>query len=125
MADEFHEKPYDSGTLAKLRIFELYTQEWIPVFLSKANTGFPASVHLFDFFCGPGTDSTGIKGSPLRILTQLRGYYNQKLAGWGKIPIVVHLHDSSSKKIQQLQRILDTDEWNIPGITIDLQNINF
>lgn len=125
MADEFHEKPYDSGTLAKLRIFELYTQEWIPVFLSKANTGFPASVHLFDFFCGPGTDSTGTKGSPLRVLTQLRAYFNQKLAGWGKTPIVVHFHDSNSKKLLQLQRTLDADKWNIPGVTVDVRNFSF
>ena len=33
---DFHDKPFDAGTLAKLRIFELYAQEWIPVFVSPA-----------------------------------------------------------------------------------------
>ena len=57
---DFHDKPYDAGTLAKLRIFELYTQEWIPVFLSKPDPRFK-EVHLFDFFSGPGTDSKGVQ----------------------------------------------------------------
>ena len=53
---DFHNRPYDAGTLAKLTIFELYTQEWIPVFLSRAKPSFEA-VHIFDFFSGPGRDS--------------------------------------------------------------------
>jgi hypothetical protein len=31
----FHEKPFDEGTLTKLEIFQLYTREWLPVFLSR------------------------------------------------------------------------------------------
>jgi three-Cys-motif partner protein len=69
---DFHDKPYDAGTLAKLRIFELYAQEWIPVFLSQPELKFK-EVHIFDFFCGPGTDSERVHGSPLRVLGQLRG----------------------------------------------------
>jgi hypothetical protein len=53
---DFHNKPYDAGTLAKLRIFELYTQEWIPVFLSQPEPKF-REMHIFDFFCGPGADA--------------------------------------------------------------------
>jgi three-Cys-motif partner protein len=75
-AKDFHSKPYDAGTLTKLRIFELYVQEWVPVFLSKPEPSF-LEVHVFDFFSGPGTDSLGVPGSPLRILNQLRTY--QKL----------------------------------------------
>ncbi len=32
--DDFHDKPFDEGTLTKLHIFELYAREWFPVFLS-------------------------------------------------------------------------------------------
>src|SRR4051812_48819816 len=106
MTDQFHEKPYDEGTLAKLQIFELYTQEWIPVFLSRENPVFSGGVHIFDFFCGPGTDSTGVYGSALRILQQLRGYFKKPLAGWGKVPIVTHFHDDNAAKIEKLGQVL-------------------
>jgi three-Cys-motif partner protein len=125
MPDEFHEKPYDAGTLAKLRIFELYAQEWIPVFLSRENPPFPGGVHIFDFFCGPGTDSLGEFGSPLRILRQLRSYQQKPLAGWSKVPIVVHFHDDNPRKIEKLGRILSGNEWKIPGVAIDRRSIAF
>lgn len=124
MAKDFHDKPYDAGTLAKLRIFELYAQEWIPVFLAPREPKF-AEVHIFDFFSGPGRDSAGVHGSPLRILDQLRGYQRKGLAGWNKIRIVVHLFDEDSEKIAQLGTILDADEWVIPGVEIDLKPLAF
>lgn len=69
-SSKFHDKPFDEGTLTKLSLFELYTREWLPVFLAQ-----PAPlrkvIHLFDFFAGPGTDSTGTPGSPIRILRKL------------------------------------------------------
>jgi hypothetical protein len=66
-ASDFHKRPFDEGTLTKLQIFELYAREWLPVFLSPERP--PRSeIHLFDFFAGPGTDSDGELGSPLRLL---------------------------------------------------------
>ena len=123
-AKDFHDKPYDAGTLAKLQIFELYTQEWIPVFLSSAEPKFQ-EVHIFDFFCGPGKDCAGIHGSPLRILDQLRGYHQKGLAGWGKVPIVVHLFDEGREKIEQLGTVLNAEDWGIPGVTIDRKTFTF
>ncbi len=125
MSDEFHEKPYDSGTLAKLNIFELYAQEWIPVFLSREKPPFPGGVHIFDFFCGPGSDSTGVTGSPLRLLKQLRGYYEKRLAGWEKVPIVVHLHDENARKIERLGKVLSAPSWAVPHVTIDRRCMRF
>src|SRR5436190_23479012 len=86
---DFHEKPFDAGTLAKLRIFELYAQEWVPVFLLNPTPPF-SEVHVFDFFCGPGTDTEGALGSPLRILKQFRGYREKGMASWDKVRIVAH-----------------------------------
>jgi len=40
----FHDKPYDAGTLGKLRVFELYAQEW--------NHLLTKSISLI-FFVGP------------------------------------------------------------------------
>jgi len=36
----FHDEPYDAGTLTKLKIFELYVQEWTPVFTSRPEPPF-------------------------------------------------------------------------------------
>jgi len=121
---DFHDKSYDAGTLGKLRIFELYTQEWIPVFLSPPNPRFK-EVHIFDFFCGPGTDSEGVPGSPLRILGQIRGYYRKGLAGWDKVKIVVHFFDESVEKTEQLKSTLKLEEWQIPGVNVDCRALTF
>jgi len=124
MAKDFHDKPYDAGTVAKLRIFELYTQEWIPVFLSQPQPKF-SEMHIFDFFSGPGKDSEGVHGSPLRILEQLRRYYDKGMAGWSKVKIVVHLFDEDREKIEQLASILERQEWKIPGVQIDCKPLAF
>lgn len=121
---DFHDKPYDAGTLAKLRIFELYTQEWIPVFVAPPDPKFKEA-HIFDFFCGPGNDSDGVPGSPLRILSQLRNYYAKKLAGWDKVKIFLHLYDEDADKIEFLKAILRAPEWQIPGVYVDCRALTF
>lgn len=121
---DFHDKPYDAGTLAKLEIFELYAQEWIPVFVSQAKPPFP-EVHIFDFFSGPGTDTAGVAGSPLRILRQLRAYHERGMAGWDKVKLVVHLFDDDAEKIHQLKTTLADSQWNVPGVEIDCRVVAF
>jgi three-Cys-motif partner protein len=121
---EFHEKPYDAGTLAKLKIFELYTQAWIPVFLAPLDPKF-REVHIFDFFSGPGKDSVGAYGSPLLILSQIRSYHEKALASWNKVKIVIHLFDSNRLQIEKLSESLKVQEWQIPGVTIDCRSVAF
>lgn len=121
---DFHDKAYDAGTLAKLQIFELYAQEWIPVFVSQPEPKFK-EIHLFDFFCGPGTDGGGTSGSPLRILQQLRGYHAKGMAGWNKVRIVVHLFDEKPQKVEQLCETLKADAWQIPGVEVDCRALAF
>jgi three-Cys-motif partner protein len=121
---DFHNQPFDEGTSAKLQIFEFYTQEWIPVFLSPIQPKF-GEVHIFDFFCGPGTDSKGTYGSPLRILDQLRRYHRKGMAGWDKAGIVVHLFDDDRRKIEKLQSVLESGGWAIAGVQIDCKPLAF
>lgn len=121
---DFHDKPYDAGTLAKLRIFEFYAQEWIPVFVSRPEPKFK-EVHIFDFFSGPGTDSEGTPGSPLRILSQLRAYHEKGMAGWNKVRIAVHLLDKDQNKISSLRSILQSGEWDIRGVQLDCRPLAF
>jgi three-Cys-motif partner protein len=124
MAKGFYDKPYDPGTLTKLRIFELYAQEWIPVFMSPGEPIFD-KVEIFDFFCGPGKDSVGVHGSPLRILSQLRTYHQKGMAGWNKISITVHLFDEDAKKVEKLRNTLQAEDWSIPGVTVDCKPLAF
>lgn len=114
----FHDESYDAGTLTKLKIFELYAQAWIPVFLSRPDPPF-AEIHLYDLFCGPGSDSAGVPGSPLRLLSQLRDYQRLGLAGWSKVRVVVHLSDKNAENIAELTRQLEAPEWNIPDVYIE------
>lgn len=123
-ADNFHQKPYDSGTLTKLQIFELYVQSWLPVFLSRVNPRFTA-VHFFDFFCGPGVDSEGTYGSPLRILNQLRIYKASNLAGWKKVSKNVHFSDLSQTKIEQLKGNISSRNFELADIHITTEQLSF
>lgn len=119
----FFEK-YDAGTLTKLKIFELYVQEWIPVFVSQEAPPF-TEVHIFDLFSGPGTDLSGVPGSPLRILGQLREYQRRGMSGWGRVKIVAHFSDEDRRMIDRLRETLAKSEWQIPGVIVDLAVVSF
>jgi three-Cys-motif partner protein len=121
-AEDFHDKPFDEGTLTKLRVFELYAREWLPVFLS-AERPLRRRIHLFDFFAGPGTDSTGQPGSPLRLLMQLKDY--QQLAGWRNVAMTVHLFDESADKIGELEENISKAGLRLPGVTLDVRPLDF
>jgi three-Cys-motif partner protein len=118
----FHAKPFDEGTLTKLEIFELYTREWLPVFLSREKP-LRAETHLFDFFAGPGTDANGVFGSPLRLLRQLRDYSAQP--GWNKTHVGVHFFDASGRKIQKLNENIDTQGLRLRGVEFDIKPSEF
>ena len=47
------------------------------------------------------------------------------MAGWSKVKIIVHFSDSSDGKIGELRKLLNTPEWRIPGVHIDLDAITF
>lgn len=120
----FHDEPFDTGTLRKLEIFELYIQEWIPVFLSPPEPKF-SEVHIFDFFCGPGADQNGKYGSPLRILDQLRRYHRKRLQSWNKVRIQVHFSDADPKKIATLESTLATGKWEIENVEVEVNERYF
>jgi len=120
--DEFHNKPFDDGTLTKLQIFELYAREWLPVFLSSANPTKP-ELHVADFFAGPGTDSKGVLGSPLRLLKQLK--VCQGFAGWSHVRVHAHFFDKSPKKIKQLEANIDRYDLRLQEVALDIRALSF
>lgn len=100
---DFHNKPFDEGTIAKLEMFQLYAREWLPVFLSKMDPVFP-HVHIFDFFAGPGMDMNGTSGSPLRMVDEVL-QSRHRLAD-GKLKLHLHFSDASKAKIQTLRETM-------------------
>jgi three-Cys-motif partner protein len=82
-----HDKPFDECTLAKLGIFEDYTQAWLPVFVSMGLS----PIHIFDFFAGTGYDKEGRPGSPIRILNKVRE--QAPLIFEKRVDVFVHLNE--------------------------------
>jgi three-Cys-motif partner protein len=122
---DFHEKPFDEGTLTKLEIFQLYTREWLPVFLAREQEWLK-EVHLYDFFSGPGTDANGIFGSPLRTLEVLREYAtDQNMAAWGKVRLAAHFSDATAKKVRTLKQTVEMDTWRVPGVEVVVTRADF
>lgn len=120
--DDFHDKPFDEGTVTKLHIFELYAREWFPVFLSSEKHRRNA-IHVFDFFAGPGTDCNNVHGSPLRLLRQLQEY--QGTQGWRKVGIHVHFYDEDSDKIARLKENIASCGLQLPNVNYDIQPLRF
>jgi len=121
---DFHNKAYDPGTITKLKIFEAYVQAWLPVFLSKPNPSFD-SVHVFDFFSGPGTDSADNLGSPLRILKQLQIYKEHGLSGWPLVKKHVHFSDLDAIKVGQLAETIASYQATLPELSIEMKAESF
>ena len=121
---DFHERPFDEGTLAKLEIFELYASEWLPVFLATPRPR-REEIHIFDFFSGPGLDLRGAIGSPLRILRTLRRCIALRHSGWPEVRITVHFFDIDPDKIATLRSNIASRDMELQGVDIDLRPLAF
>jgi len=95
---DLHDKPFDEGTKRKLEIFEAYTREWLPVFLTRKNV----KVYLFDFFAGTGYDKNGAPGSPIRILQMVHEYKDLMNANNAKA--VLYCNEYVPEKLDALKK---------------------
>lgn len=103
MARDLHRKPFNEGTLVKLELFRAYITAWLAVFV-KSERVTKKKIQIFDFFCGPGEDSNGQKGSPLLILEILQGLSTSiRAVGY---EVEVHLNDADPDKIDELKQTL-------------------
>jgi three-Cys-motif partner protein len=118
----FHAEGFDEGTQAKLDIFQLYTREWLPVFLAK-NPPYWTQIHIYDFFAGPGADPNGVEGSPVRIVRELLACQGN----WVTNGITVHLHfyDDDADKTVALRKRLRPLLENVSNVLLDVQAIPF
>jgi len=103
MSASFHDKPYDEGTLTKLELFERYAEAWLPVFVARDEIIWP-EVSIYDFFSGPGHDSLGNNGSPLRLLKviQSQGKYLHRPG----LKVRLRLSDSHAGKVAALKQTM-------------------
>ncbi len=121
-SEDFHARPFDEGTLTKLRIFELYAREWLPVFLSQERP-WCREVHVFDFFAGRGTDVTGVEGSPLRMLQEIAK--TRALPGWSQVKVVAHFYDAEDDHLRALKGAIEGQNLKIPDLEIEIEAIPF
>jgi len=98
-----YRKPFDEGTIAKLKIFEDYFKEWLPVFIAKLNPVWK-EVQIFDLFAGEGKDINGVYGSPMRLLKILNE--NRSLIQKSNVKINIILNEFEKEKYNNLLPIL-------------------
>jgi three-Cys-motif partner protein len=122
-ADRFHERPFDEGTLTKLEIFRLYAREWLPVFLASLEP-IRQDVHIFDFFAGPGADVTGLPGSPLRLLAELK-HAKGRYQGWNRVRVSAHFFDEDRAKIEQLRAKSKVLVSELSDLTVEMEPWEF
>jgi len=119
---DFHDAPYDEGTLTKLELFQLYARAWYPVFLSSKEAYWP-EVHVFDYFAGPGVDQNGTPGSPVRIVQEALNCLHKLQDGTRSLHF--HFFDKSQDKVGQLKYLLDPMVARLPNTTCEVLPFEF
>ncbi len=117
-ARDLHIKPFDEGTKTKLQIYRSFIRAWLQVFLhADAFSGKP--LQFFDFFCGPGEDSTGEAGSPLILINELVAEHTT-IKERGHV-IRIFFNDQDAAKIDNLKRLCSAKSlpWQLRFESLD------
>lgn len=113
-------KKFDEHTLVKLKVWENYVTEWLPVFL---NQEWVKGINIVDLFSGPGKTESGQEGSPLVAIKTVTEKYASKLNDDLK-SIKFFFNDINTAYYNKLKdRILEI-ELN-DKIKYELFNLNF
>lgn len=121
MARDLFRKAFDDGTKVKLKIFEDYFKEWLPVFIANPNPIWK-EIKIFDLFGGEGKDINGIEGSPVRILNVLNG--NREIILKSRLKISVIINEYDRDKFISLKDTLDLI-WDKNLYELHLSNESF
>jgi len=113
--DSFHADAFESGTLIKLDIFYEYLRQCIPVFIKMAQT---VTFNYFDFFCGPGLDGAGKKGSPLLALDAVNEYCHS--FNYLNTEFNLYYSDENKEKIENLHTNVSKYK-NIENVSFDIK----
>ena len=121
MALDLHKRPFDEGTKVKLSLYKNYMKEWLPVFLRKDSKF--RHINVFDFFCGPGKDDKGKKGSPL-ITFELLDQYLEDISRFG-FTVSLFFNDKRKRKINELKGYITTLYPNNLPFEVSFSSENF
>lgn len=110
-----HAQPFTEETLAKLRIFENYTQEWIPTFVMSGYE----KICIFDFFAGTGYDKAGVPGSPIRILELVAK--NKDIIFNKNTNVCVYFNEFAAEKYDCLKQACESYIEKTPAL-VNLKN---
>lgn len=114
---------FDDPTRIKLALFQGYIREWLSVFMTQKKY---KRINLFDFFSGPGRDASGIQGSPLIIVNEIKNYcITQKDRKSQDLEIRMLFNDKSQEHISQLQRNVDEIACSKGCCKIEYSNHHF
>lgn len=122
MSKDIHKESFDESTFDKLKIFQDYTKEWLPVFIMAKNI-FWKKINIIDFFAGPGTDAAGNAGSPQLILNEL-SVYNDVIKEKGLI-VNLFLNEFKKSKFNELKSFVENNASKFPNINIEISNLDF
>lgn len=119
-----HSEPFSEETITKLEIFEAYACEWLPTFIMAG----AKMVHIFDFFAGTGYDKTGIAGSTIRILTEVKKQIKIILQKKTKVHFFINEYDK--KKFAQLKEaceafLVENPQLTSAGVELHYYNEDF
>lgn len=122
MSRDIHKKAFDEGTKAKLAIFNDYLKEWLPVFLAR-NEIIWNTINIFDFFAGPGSDSSNTSGSPLIILDELQPYFDKIITK--KLNVNLYFNEYDTKKYEELISKVLPDDRDLHPYSITVESLDF
>lgn len=103
MARDLHRESFKDSTLAKLNLFRNHLIAWLAVFVGSGTMP-RKQIRIFDFFCGPGMDCNGQKGSPLLILEALKEFEPKIRAC--QHPVDIYFNDFETDKVDDLKQNL-------------------
>lgn len=122
MTKDIHKGAFDESTFDKLKIFQDYTREWLPVFI-MAKDIYWKKINIIDFFAGPGTDAVGNAGSPQLLIDEL-SVYNDKIKENG-LEVNVFLNEFNKKKYAELVSFITEIKDKYPNIKFETSNLDF
>ncbi len=123
MGRNLFRKPFDDGTIDKLKIFEDYFKEWLPVFIAKPDS-FWKEIQIFDFFAGQGKDANGVFGSPMIIISTLNKNKELILKSGVKIKVILNeVEEYFDLMKSSVDNVIDNSIYEVHYYNEDFSNV--
>lgn len=120
MPKDIHAHPFSQNTKDKLWLYGEYIKEALPVFLTLPNID---TIHIYDFFAGPGENEFGEAGSPLVACDAVK-YVVSGVPPLGK-RLHLYFNEKEHDKYLQLQSHAENMR-NLPFISdVTVENKSF